>query len=234
MDNKALMKLSYGLYVLGALDGGKRVGCIVDAVIQSTHTPAGIVLSSMWANRTNEVIHETGTFTLSVLPKNVAPFYIANFGFQSSRDVDKWANCPAEESEGLPVLRDCAAYLRCRVEQTIELTTHTIFLATVEDAWLGGGEPLIYGDYQNRLKTETMQAFQRYKNGGEKPASVLADSDRNTAEPVQKTAPEKKTVWRCTVCSHEYDGKIPFEELPEEYCCPLCKQPKSAFVRVDE
>ena len=228
------MKLSYGLYVVGARDGEKRVGCIVDAVIQSTHSPAGLVLSSMRANRTNEVIRETGVFTLSVLPKNVAPFYIANFGFQSSRKVDKWANCPAEESEGLPVLRDCAAYLRCRVEQSIELTTHTLFLATVEDAWLGSGEPLIYGDYQNRMKTETMQAFQRYKNEGETPASVLADSGGEAAEAIEKAAPEKKTVWRCTVCGHEYDGKVPFEELPDDYRCPLCKQPKSAFARVEE
>ena len=28
--------------------------------------------------------------------------------------------------------------------------------------------------------------------------------------------------WVCTVCGYVYDGEIPFEELPEDYLCPLC------------
>ena len=35
----------------------------------------------------------------------------------------------------------------------------------------------------------------------------------------------------CNVCGYEYDGEVPFEELPEDYKCPVCKQPKSVFVK---
>ena len=38
--------------------------------------------------------------------------------------------------------------------------------------------------------------------------------------------------WVCGVCGYVYDGEIPFEELPEDFCCPWCKQPKSVFNKV--
>lgn len=48
----------------------------------------------------------------------------------------------------------------------------------------------------------------------------------------QKTQAQKKSQkhWRCTVCGYVYQGDIPFEELPEDWLCPLCAQPKSVFV----
>jgi rubredoxin len=39
-------------------------------------------------------------------------------------------------------------------------------------------------------------------------------------------------VWTCSVCGFQYDEnieKVPFEELPEDWSCPVCNAPKSAF-----
>lgn len=33
----------------------------------------------------------------------------------------------------------------------------------------------------------------------------------------------------CSVCYYEYEGETPFEELPEDYVCPICGQPKEVF-----
>ena len=41
---------------------------------------------------------------------------------------------------------------------------------------------------------------------------------------------EKTKHRRCSVCGYIYDGNIPFEELPDDWVCPLCNQPKSVFV----
>jgi rubredoxin len=41
--------------------------------------------------------------------------------------------------------------------------------------------------------------------------------------------PDKKT-YVCTVCHYVYDGDVPFEELPEDWTCPVCNQPKSVFL----
>ena len=33
----------------------------------------------------------------------------------------------------------------------------------------------------------------------------------------------------CLVCGHVYDGETPFEELPDDWVCPVCGEPKSSF-----
>ena len=33
----------------------------------------------------------------------------------------------------------------------------------------------------------------------------------------------------CSVCGYEYSGNIPFEQLPDDWRCPVCGQPKSVF-----
>lgn len=46
----------------------------------------------------------------------------------------------------------------------------------------------------------------------------------------EKTMSETKK-WVCSICGYVYDGDIPFEELPEDWVCPLCGEPKSVFVQ---
>lgn len=36
--------------------------------------------------------------------------------------------------------------------------------------------------------------------------------------------------WKCKICGYIYEG----EELPEDYKCPICKQPASAFEKIEE
>lgn len=42
-------------------------------------------------------------------------------------------------------------------------------------------------------------------------------------------------MWRCTVCGYVYDeaaeGKK-FEDLPDDWKCPVCNAPKEAFVKM--
>ncbi|MBN7772353.1 rubredoxin [Clostridium aminobutyricum] len=33
----------------------------------------------------------------------------------------------------------------------------------------------------------------------------------------------------CQICEYEYDGDVPFEELPEDYECPVCGAGKDQF-----
>ncbi|MBD3414853.1 MAG: hypothetical protein GF421_10540 [Candidatus Aminicenantes bacterium] len=42
--------------------------------------------------------------------------------------------------------------------------------------------------------------------------------------------------WKCTVCGYIYDEakeKTPFEELPDDWTCPQCGAPKSAFIPIE-
>ena len=167
MDTKALYKISYGLYVVGSQIDGKPAGCIVDAFIQSTSSPVPtIILCSIQANQTNTAIKQTGEFTVSILGTDVDPFVIGNSGFQSGRDADKWVNVPHKNVDGFPVLEKAAAFMRCKVTDQKELSTHTAFFCEVIDAWQGEGEPLIYGEYQKSMKAKTLEAFKAFKDRG--------------------------------------------------------------------
>ena len=42
-------------------------------------------------------------------------------------------------------------------------------------------------------------------------------------------------MWRCTICGYEYDESkegVPFEQLPEDWACPVCGAPKDAFEKI--
>ena len=222
MDTMALFKLSYGLYVVGVQWEVKFGGCIVDAVMQ---VEAGdkpvIMLSSGRNNLTNALIKKSGEFTLSVLAANVDPFVVANFGFQSARDADKWANVPHTIKEGLPLLDGACAHLRCRVlEAPKELATHSVFSCEViyAEKTANTAKPLVYGDYQTDMKTAASEAFTKFKETGNAPSSA------STAG--------AKVRWRCPVCGYVYDGETPFEDLPADWLCPLCGVEKSLFEKV--
>jgi len=213
MDSKALYKISYGLYVVGTKFDGKYVGCIVDAFIQSTSSPVPtVILCSIQANQTNAAIKQTGEFTVSVLGTDVNPFVIGNFGFQSSRNADKWSNVPHKIADGLPVLESAVAYLRCKVTDSKELSTHTAFFCEVTDAWQGEGELIIYGNYQKDMKAKAMESFKSFRETGKPPEA-------------------KEERWVCQICGYVYDGDIPFELLPDDWKCPICGHPKSDFAK---
>ncbi len=218
MDQTALFKLSYGLYVVGVKNGDSFGGCIVDAMMQVTSDmPPLLMLGSMRNTLTNQLIRETGEFTVSVLRADADPFLIANFGFQSARKAEKWENVEYAVKDGLPVLLDAASYLRCRVLEEKNLSTHTVYTCEVTDAWNGDGEPLLYNDYQKHMKDATRKAFQDFLNG-----------KKAEAAPPQE---QKESQWVCSVCGYVYDGDVPFADLPEDWKCPRCGQPKSVFVR---
>lgn len=228
MDSTALYKVSYGLYVVGTKIDGKYAGCVVDAFIQSTSSPVPtVILCSILANQTNAAIKQSGEFTISVLATDTDPFIVGNFGFQSGRNADKWANVPHKIVAGLPVLEKAVSYLRCKVTDQKELSTHTAFFCEITDAWLGDGEPLIFGDYQKTMKAKSLAAFTAYKESGKVPETSASATVSAPITPAPAAGKTEK--WVCSVCGYVYDGDVPFEELPDTWACPLCGQPKSVF-----
>ena len=212
MDTTALHQLSYGLYIVGVKTPDGFGGCVVDAVAQVTSDkPPSLILASMQNNYTNECIKAGGEFMLSVLTEDTHPLVVAIFGFQSARTVDKWSHVPHDFKDGLPVVKGAAAAIRCRVTEAKELSTHTLFICKVMDAWNGAAQvkPLIYGDYQKTMKNAALEAFKAFKAG-----------DR-----VAETRPTP----RCSVCGYTYAGAVPFEQLPADWKCQVCGVGKNKF-----
>lgn len=164
------MKMTYGLYVISVKDaehGGRPAGFVIDAVCQlSMGEEPVIVCSVMNKNYSKDCIAKEGIFNISILPEDVDPFVLANFGFQSSKDVAKWENVDFELKAGLPVIPEAISWGQLKVTDSREMDTHTSFFCVpVEVGYLcEDKEPIKYADYFTKLKGPAFAAFQAYKD----------------------------------------------------------------------
>ncbi len=92
MDPKAMQKLSYGLFVLTAKTGEKLNGCITNTAIQVTTEPNQIAFAVNKANLTHDMVKESGRFVISIISEKAEFSLFKHFGFQSGRNVDKFAD----------------------------------------------------------------------------------------------------------------------------------------------
>ena len=156
--NRTLFEMTHGLYVLTAIIEGRANGQCLDAVMQVTNSPPRIAIGVGKSSLTHAMIADTGKFVLNALDRSdpKCPDVVRRFGFQSGRDVDKFADFPYEPGEnGCPILPDAKAFWECTVvpELTIDLGTHTMFVATVDRAGVReGGEPLTYNEYRKTMR----------------------------------------------------------------------------------
>ena len=60
---------------------------------------------------------------------------------------------------------------------------------------------------------------------------IKGKSPKNAPTYIAEENSTDKNKYVCSVCGYVYDGETPFEELPEDWKCPVCGQPKSAFVK---
>jgi len=169
MDKKTMSKLSYGLYIIGTRDGEKNVGCVVTTVSQATSDPVTVTLCVNKDNFTNTCIKKTGSFSVSILAQNFPINTLRIFGFSSSRDKDKFSNAQFDlTASGMPYLKEgVLGYMQCKVVESVENHTHTIFIAEVEEAEiLSGGEdaepPLTYAYYQDVYKGKSPKTASTY------------------------------------------------------------------------
>ena len=159
----ALYKVSLGLYVLGANDVSRPVGSIVDAVMIAANKPCALALSCGNASYTKSCIEQNHKFSLSVLPKDIEPFVVANFGFQSSKNINKWDNVKYDLLNDLPVLQNALAQITAKVLTSYPLESNTVFIAEIEEAKnIRNAENLLYEDYRNYFKNDVIKSFQQY------------------------------------------------------------------------
>lgn len=179
MNTKALYDITCGLYMLSSKAGDKTGGCIINTLMQVTSKPLRVTVTVNKANNTHDLIMESGVFAVSLLDQT-APFGLfQHFGFQSSRDVDKFQGLKTEtDLHGVPHLTWASCgYISCKVVSSMDLGTHTQFLADVADCdVLPGAQPVSYSYYQANIKPK----------------------------PEKKA---EKTGWRCSICGYVYEGE---------------------------
>ena len=154
-DMTALFNIGYGLYVITSNDGKKDNGLIVNTVTQVTNSPNRIAVCINKQNYSHHVIQQTGIMNVNCLSVD-APFSVfENFGFQSGRNSDKFANCtPLHSDNGLVFLpKYINSFMSLKVEQYIDMDTHGMFICSITEARvLSDKETMTYTYYQNNVK----------------------------------------------------------------------------------
>lgn len=227
MNLKALRPISYGLYIIGSRKGDRINGQIANTVIQVCSEPPTISVAINKGNLTHEFIEDSKVFTVSVLCQDAPLSLIGNFGFKSGRDSDKFdgVNYKLGETQAPIVVEHAVAYMEAKVINKVDVGTHTIFIGELVGAEvLTEDEPMTYAHYHQVKRGTTPKTAPSYIE----------------EKSIEKEGDTKLAKYKCSVCGYVYDPEkgdpesniapgTPFEDLPDDWVCPVCGAAKSDF-----
>ena len=180
MDNKALYKLTYGLFLLTAREAGKDNGCIINTAMQIASNPTRISFAVQKTNLTHDMILRSGICNVSSISKTAGFELFQRFGMQSGREADKFAGFGAvsrSENGVLYLTEHSNMYISAKVTEHFDLGSHTLFIAELTDAVvLSEEESCSYAYYQDKIK-------------------------------VQPTEKSEQRSWTCSICGYVYEGE---------------------------
>lgn len=135
-----------GVYVLST----KGSACIVDAVAQISAGENPLIAVSVNKNNyTNNMLKENDKFSISILSKDIDGNIISTFGFNSSKDIDKFENFSFSEIDNIKVIDNSIGYMILEKVNEIDCDTHTLFIGRlVKQERFNEKEELVYQYYQ--------------------------------------------------------------------------------------
>lgn len=237
MKLKAFHKLSYGLYIIASEFEGCKSGYIANTAFQVTSSPIQLAISCHKNNASADIILKSGAFSVSVLKKEIDTRIIGDFGFTSSSEKNKFSNVNTITAKsGAPIVtNESIAWIDCKVVSSNDLGTHYLIIGEVLDSEIiSDEEPLTYDYYREKHKMFSPKNAPTYIDQEE-----LA---KESTPPTENTTNESKEHI-CVICGFKFDpvegdptvGIPPgtsFEDLPEDYKCPICSAGKDFFKEV--
>lgn len=212
LDKKALYQISSGLYLVSSKNEGHQAGCIINTLMQVTSKPVQVSITLNKENDTTDTILKSNVFHATALASNVDMNVIATFGFQSSKEIDKFQSFETKyDTLDNPYIEEgMNASFACKVVHTLDVGSHIIIVGeVVESESLSQENSMTYAYYHDVKK---------------------GTSPKNAPTYQEEIKTDKKTKWRCKICGYIYEG----EELPADFICPICGQPASMFEKVED
>ena len=231
MDLNALHQITYGLYIIGSKSGDRINAQVANTVIQVCSEPPTIAVAINKGNLTHEYISASRVFAASILCQDAPLSLIGKFGFKSGREAKKFEGVDYKLGKtGAPVVVEHAiAYLEARVVNELDVGTHTLFIGELVDAEvLTQKEPMTYAHYHKVKRGTTPKTAPSY----------IAEKEE------KKEGDTKLAKYKCSVCGYIYDPAkgdpesdtppgTKFEDLPDDWTCPVCGAAKSEFEKID-
>lgn len=245
IDLTAMFKLSYGVYILTTRYDGKDYGCIINTAGQITAgDPPKMTISVIKQNFTCDMVMKAGAFNITVLTESAPYDTFKHFGFQSGRDVDKFAGLRENlrTENGIRYFTENAnAVYSCKVIDSRDCDTQMLYIADVTEAKALSNEPsATYSYYHAHIKPKKKPEMPKtegwictvcgyFHEGPELPEDFICPLCKHGADVFEHYLPprtERKKGFLCNICGHFEEG----EALPEGYLCPVCNHGPSDFV----
>jgi len=235
LNLESLFKLNYGMCIVSSKKGDKFNGCIVNTVFQLTPEPPMVAASINRQCLTHEYITGSKVFAVSILSQESPMSFIGSFGFKSGRDTDKFKGVNYKTGQtGVPIILDnTVAFLEAEVAESIDVITHTLFIAKIvacetldEEA-----EPMTYNYYRDIKHGRTPKTAATY---------IKVKSKENL-----KKGGKSMKKYKCLLCGYIYDPAVgdpdngveagtAFEDLPDNWVCPECGAGKNEFEPIED
>ena len=130
----ALRMIPYGLYILTSEHDGEIGAATVSWVTQASFQPPLLVVGVKADSASHEIIKGSGAFVLNLLAQgqdDIASVFIKETQVENGTISGESYH---KGSTGSPILDNAAAYLECRLVDTVEKGDHSVFVGEVVEA----------------------------------------------------------------------------------------------------
>lgn len=135
LDNqldKAIGRISGGLYIITAQKGDMRGAMLASWVTQASFDPPGFTVAVAKDRAIESLMQVNDTFVLNILEENNYQSLMKHFLKRFPPGADRFAGIDIQEANnGSPILTDSLAYLECEVVSRMECSDHWIVYSKV-------------------------------------------------------------------------------------------------------
>jgi flavin reductase (DIM6/NTAB) family NADH-FMN oxidoreductase RutF len=138
---KTLGTMTYGIYALTTAHEVRINAMISSWVSQVSYDPPMIAIAVHPNRYTHKLIENSGAFAVHVLKKtqkNLVTRFMGSDPDKKLEGIDWQAG-----KTGSPILKDCAAWFECKLNDRIQAGNHTLFFGEVIDAMTVSDEAVL-------------------------------------------------------------------------------------------
>jgi flavin reductase (DIM6/NTAB) family NADH-FMN oxidoreductase RutF len=142
----AMRRLAGGVSIISGTSPDGPLGVTATAVTSLTAQPPSVVCCLNRSLQLEAAVKETGRFGVNMLRADhhdLAKRFAGMHGVRGSAKFEQgnWTILPSE----VPALFDSLVTFDCRVDDILEVGTHSIFIGLITEAHFGeSGDPLVY------------------------------------------------------------------------------------------
>ena len=141
--DKALGRISGGLYIITTQKGDLSGAMLASWVTQASFKPLGLTIAVAKDRAIESMMHAGDKFVLNVLEEGNYQTLMKHFLKRFQPGADRFAGIKTQlGSNGSPILTDALAYMECEVVSRMELSDHHIVYATVDNGRVSNPDAL--------------------------------------------------------------------------------------------